>query len=107
MIVARLTHGSLPTHLNMCVSIRCRLHITLTNNKQSPGTSVYGRIVEIFTPSETSAESAVAVLDLFGLKTSRHPIFGMPVLSRLSDNSSYLIVHVEVSQPMTHSQINE
>ena len=59
---------------------------------------MYGRIIEIFTPSETSAEGAVAVLDLFGLKASRHPIFGMPVLSRTPPDDSYLIVHVEVSQ---------
>lgn len=62
------------------------------------GRSVYGRIVEILAPSETSAEGAIAVLELFGLRSSRHPIFGMPVLSRLSGSSSYLIVHVVVSK---------
>ena len=81
----------------MCVSIGCWSQVRLTNNKQNSGRSVYGRIVEIFAPSKTSAEGAVAVLNLFGLRTSRHPIFSMPVLSRLSNNDSYLIVHVEVS----------
>lgn len=59
---------------------------------------MYGRIIEMFAPSETSAEGAVAVLDLFSLKASRHPIFGMPVLSHSSDDDSFLVVPVEVSR---------
>ena len=58
---------------------------------------MYGRIIEILAPFETSTEGAVAVLDLFSLKSSRHPIFGMPVLSHSSDGDSYLVVPVEVS----------
>jgi len=69
----------------------------LTYNKQNSGRNVYGQIVEIVAPL-TSGKGAVAVLDLFGLKASRHPIFGMPVLSRSLDCNSYLIVNVEVSQ---------
>lgn len=57
-----------------------------------------GRIIEIIAPSTTSGEGAVAVLDLFGLRASRHPLFGMPVLSRSPDGDSSLIVHVEVSR---------
>ena len=34
------------------------------NNKQNSGRSVYRRIVEIFAPSKTSAEGAIAVLTL-------------------------------------------
>lgn len=83
----------------MCVLyIGYQSFVRLTENKQNSGRGVYGRIIEMLAPSETSAEGAIAVLDLFGLKTSRHPIFGMPVLSRPSDSDSYLVVHVAVSK---------
>lgn len=51
---------------------------------------MFGRIVEIITPSDTSTDGAVAVLDLFCLGASRHPIFGMPVLSHFPDGCPYL-----------------
>ena len=85
----------------ICASVACQSRTKLTYNEQNSGRSVYGRIAEIFAPSETSAEGAVAVLDLFSLKASRHPIFGMPVLSRSSDSDTYLVVPVEVSQCTT------
>jgi hypothetical protein len=85
----------------MCVSIGSQPFVRFTENKQNSGKGVYGQIVEIFAPSETSAEGAIAVLDLFCLRTSRHPIFGMPVLSRPSGDNSHLIVHVAVSKPKT------
>jgi len=75
----------------------CQSCVKLTDNKQNSGRNVYGRIIEIVAPS-TSGNGAVAVLDIFGLKASRHPVFGMPVLSRSTDGNSYLIVHIEVSQ---------
>lgn len=63
---------------------------------QNSGKSVYGRVTEIVTPSETNAGLAVAVLDVFDLKAARHPIFGMPVLARSSGQASYIIVPVKV-----------
>jgi hypothetical protein len=64
---------------------------------QNLGKSVYGRVVEIFTPSTTSVEGAIAVLDQFYLKESRHPTFGMPVLSCDVGSRSHLVVYVKVS----------
>jgi len=84
----------------MYVSAECPPPTRLTESEQNSGRSVCGRIVEILAPSETSAEGAIAVLDLFGLRSSRHPIFGMPVLSRPSGGGSYLIVHVVVSKAL-------
>jgi len=63
---------------------------------QDSGTSIYGRVLEILTPSETDASLAVTVLDVFGLKATRHPIFGMPVLARSGGQASYAIVPIQV-----------
>lgn len=68
---------------------------------------MYGQIVEIITPSGTLAGGAVVVLDLFGLQAAHHSIFGMPVLSRPSNDNSYLIVHVEVRQHMCPDQVSD
>lgn len=63
---------------------------------QDFGESIYGRITEILTTSETDAGLAVAVLDVFDLKAARHPVFGMPVLARSSGRATYIIVPVKV-----------
>jgi hypothetical protein len=51
---------------------------------------------QILTASETNDSLAVAVLDVFNLKAARHPVFGMPVLARLSGWASYIIVLIKV-----------
>lgn len=68
----------------------------LTDSTQGSGKCVYGRITEILAPSEAEADLAVAVVDVFDLKATRHPIFGMPVLARSSGKPSYLLVPVGV-----------
>ena len=57
---------------------------------------MYGQITEILATSKTNAGLAFAVLDVFDLKASRHPLFGMPVLARPLGQASYTIVPVEV-----------
>ena len=64
---------------------------------QDLGESIYGRITEILTTSETHTNLAVAVLDVFNLKAARHRLFDMPVLARSSGQATYLIVPIKVS----------
>lgn len=63
-------------------------------NEQNTRRSTYGQIVEIISSSQASAEGAVAVLGVFRLRASCHPIFNVLVLS---DGVYHLAVNLRVS----------
>lgn len=81
---------------DVCAAFLYRKH-TLTVIAHRIQESIYGQIVEILVVSETDANLAVAVLDVFDLKAACHPLFSMPVLARSSAQALYTIVPVKVS----------
>jgi len=88
-VVAHLPH-------DVCIKISCRKHALTVMSTQDSGKTIYGRVTEILTISETDTSLAVVVLDVFDLKAARHPLFGMPVLARSSGQATYIIVSVTV-----------
>ena len=52
--------------------------------------SVTGRIVEIL--AESGGKRAVIVLDIFEVCSTRHEIFGMPMLARCHHEEIYAII---------------
>ena len=52
--------------------------------------SVTGRIVEIL--AESGGKRAVIVLDIFEVRSTRHEIFGMPMLARRHEETIYAVI---------------
>jgi len=52
--------------------------------------SVTGRIVEILAESE--GKRAVVVLDIFEVRSTRHEIFGMPMLAQRHEETIYAVI---------------
>ena len=55
-----------------------------------------GRIIEILVPQAPSRTESYVTIEEFTLGENRHPILGMPVLSRDVTNPSYTMVHSTV-----------
>ena len=51
---------------------------------------ITGRIVEILT--DTTGKRAVIILDIFHVLSTRHEIFGMPMLARRHEETTYVVI---------------
>jgi hypothetical protein len=49
-----------------------------------------GRIVEIL--ADISGNCAMVVIDIFRVLSTRHEVFGMPMLARRNDETTYVVI---------------
>jgi len=49
-----------------------------------------GRIVEIL--ADISGKRAMVVIDIFQVLSTRHNVFGMPMLARRNDEITYVVI---------------
>jgi hypothetical protein len=52
--------------------------------------TITGHIIEIL--ADTTSNRAVIVLDIFHVLSTRHDIFGMPMLARRHDETTYIVI---------------
>jgi hypothetical protein len=65
---------------------------------------VTGRIIEILADGATG-NRAIIVLDVFQVLTSRHEVFGMPMLARRHGETTYIIIPSTVRIPVSFAWI--
>ena len=71
-------------------------HSGSTVNPPEAGVTICGRIVELLAPAEHSAKG-IAVIEVYQMLEERHPVFGMPCLTKATvDGGSLVIVSTEV-----------
>ena len=71
-------------------------HSGSTANSPEAGVTICGRIVELLAPAEHSTEG-IAVIEGYQMLEERHPIFGMPCLTKATtDEGGLVIVSTEV-----------
>ncbi|KAJ3517709.1 hypothetical protein NLJ89_g342 [Agrocybe chaxingu] len=56
----------------------------------TPSELITGRIVEIL--ANTTSDRAVVILDVFQVLSTRHQIFGMPMLARRQEETTYVVI---------------
>ena len=67
-------------------------------NPLKAGPTICGKIVELLAPTE-HATKGIAVIKVYQMLETKHPIFGMPRLAKASaDGESLVIVPAEVRQ---------